>query len=390
MKLILRKRQEKQIDRGYPWVFSNQIDRTEGDPMRGDIVSLITADGRPVGQGFYHDASQIAFRLLTRNIETLIDDAFFERRFQRAIDLRSSYYAGATHYRLAFSESDGLPGTIIDRYGDVLTWTSICFGMEKRREALLDTLETLVKPKAIVERNDVWLREKDMLERQKGILRGQYDGPVTIEEQGVKFEVDVLNGPKTGFFMDQRHHREAVARFAKGKSVLDVCCADGGFGLTAAAAGASSVHFIDSAGHALERARANAKRNDVPSVLFFDEADALVRLGELVEQGKKYDIVILDPPAFAKSKRHLETATRAYQRLNISAFQLLSENGILATSSCSQAVKEPEFLKILRYSARKTNSSIRMLYRGFQPPDHPVLDTMPETQYLKFYVVQKG
>ncbi len=289
---------------------------------------------------------------------------------------------------MIFSESDGLPGTIVDRYGDVLTWTCICAGMEQRRSVVLDTLAEIYKPSAVVERNDNWLRGKDGLESQKGVLSGEYMGPVIIEEGGLRFHVDVLEGPKTGFFMDQRHHREATARFARGRRVLDACCADGGFGLQAAARGALSVHFIDSVEPALERARENAKRNGLKTPFTFDAADALERLGELVDQKAEYDLVVLDPPAFARSRRHLETATRAYQRLNINAFQLLSKDGILATSSCSQAVREPDFLKIVRYSARKAGVSLRLLYRGFQPPDHPVLDAMPETHYLKFYIFQ--
>ena len=389
MRTYLRKKQDKQVLKGYPWVFANQVSHTEGNPERGDIVQLVSSEGTVLGQGFYHDTSQITFRLITKDPDRQIDEDFFAERLKSALSLRQLFFAGSTHYRLAFSESDGLPGTIIDRYGDVLTWTSICFGMEKRRAMLLDVLEDMLQPAAIVERNDSWLRGKDALPQSKGILRGDYDEPVTIEEGGVSFEVDVLDGPKTGFFMDQRLHREAVARLSRGAAMLDVCCADGGFGLQAAAGGAASVHFLDSAGHALERVRANATLNDIRIPLTYDESDALERLGELVQAQQRFDVVVLDPPAFAKSRRHLESATKAYQRLNISAFQLLSDNGFLATSSCSQALKEADFLKLVRYSARRAGIDMRLVFRGFQPPDHPVLDAMPETHYLKFYVFQK-
>lgn len=387
--ISLKPNQEKQILKGYPWVFANQIRTIEGNPKRGDIVPLFTHSKRPLGQGFYHDTSQIALRLITFDTSLTINEAFFRDRLQRAHGLRSSIYGSETHYRLLFSESDGFPGTIVDRYDDVLTWTCLSYGMELWRDNILDLLEDLYKPRAIVERNDSWLRGKDDLPTAKGILRGSEPGSVILRENNVEFTIDPLNGPKTGFFMDQREHRAFTASLAKGKRVLDVCCADGGFGLQAAHQGAASVHFIDSSSPALERVAHNAQRNGLQDSIVLDEADALERLGELVKAGEQYDLVILDPPAFAKSRRHIETATRAYQRLNISGMQLLSKEGILATSSCSQAIKEVDFLKTLRYAAKKSNTSLNTLYRGYQPPDHPVLDSMPETHYLKFFLFQK-
>lgn len=388
--ITLKPNQEKQILKGYPWVFANQIQGIEGEPKKGDIVPLYSHSKKPLGQGFYHDTSLIALRMLTFDVSTTVDQAFFEARLHKAHALREAVYGTQTHYRLLFSESDGFPGTIVDRYGDVLTWTCISYGMELWRDPMLDMLENLYKPRVIVERNDSWLRSKDDLPSSKGLLRGDNPGIVTIEENGVTFNIDPVNGPKTGFFIDQREHRAFIASLAKDKRVLDVCCADGGFGLQAARQGAASVHFIDSSANALERVANNASANQLETPFTFDESDALERLGELVSQGEKYDLIILDPPAFAKSRRHIETATRAYQRLNISGMQLLSDDGILATSSCSQAIKETDFLKITRYAAKKTNTPINTLYRGYQPADHPVLDSMPETRYLKFYVFQKS
>ena len=389
MKITLKPRQEKQLLKAYPWVFANQIESREGSPDRGAIVAVFTHNGKALGKGFYHDTSQIAVRMVTFDPLASIDSAFFKKRLDAAYQLRTSLYGSATHYRLLFSESDGFPGTIVDKYGAILTWTSLSYGMEQRRDELLDLLEALVQPEAIIERNDAWLRSKDDLPPQQGLLRGTYSGQVMIEENGVKFSIDPLHGPKTGFFMDQRHHRFEAGKYARGKRVLDVCCADGGFGLQAAFKGASHVRFIDSSGPALDRVRHNASINHITTPLFFDEADALVRMEELVHEKATFDLVILDPPAFAKSRRHIESATRAYQRLNINAFQLLEPGGILATSSCSLAIKEADFLKIIRYAARKTGSGFRVLYRGFQPPDHPVLDSMPETHYLKFFILQK-
>ncbi|GIV60253.1 class I SAM-dependent rRNA methyltransferase [Rhodocaloribacter litoris] len=388
-RVILRRHKEKALQRGYPWVFANQIHRIHGDPAGGDVVEIASADGQVLGLGLYHATSLIAVRFLTSDATATIDAAFFRERLRRALALREAAFPGATHYRLAFGESDGLPGTVIDRYGDVLVWSTLSLGMEQRRDLLLDALEDLLHPTAIVERNDVPLRAKDGLAETKGVLRGRYEGPVEIEEHGVRYAVDVLDGPKTGFFIDQRLHRAAVRPFARDRRVLDVFSADGGFGLQCAAAGAASVHLLDVSQAALDRAVANATRNGLADRLTTEQADALDRLGRLVEEGASYDFVILDPPAFAKSRRHVEEATRAYQRINISALQLLPPGGLLATASCSQAIGEGDFVKIIQYSARKAGARLRLLYRGTQPPDHPVLDTMPETHYLKFYLFQK-
>lgn len=389
MRVTLRPHKDKQLQRGYPWVFANQIQNVTGDPESGDVVEIAGADGRVYGLGLYHASSLIAVRFLTSRPDAVIDAAFFHERLRRALALREAAFGGATHYRLAYSESDGLPGTIIDRYGDVVTWSTLSFGMAQRRDWLLDALEDLVRPRAIIERNDAPLREKDNLPEAKGVLRGTYDGPVEIEEDGVRFLVDVLNGPKTGFFIDQRLHRQAIRRFVRGRRVLDVFSADGGFGLHAAAAGAASVHLLDVSGQALERAAENAVRNGLHERLTLEQADALERLGEMVDENQRFDVVILDPPAFAKSRRQIEQATKAYQRINITALQLLEPGGILATASCSQAISEADFVKILEYCARRAGASLRLLYRGTQPPDHPVLESMPETHYLKFYVFQK-
>ncbi len=387
MRVTLRPRQDKHLQRGYPWVFANQI-ATVDEAATGDIVQVLRSDGAPLGQGLYHKDSLIAVRMLTRDAACTIDEGFFAQRVDDALALRTAYFRDATHYRLLFSESDGFPGTIVDRYGDVLTWTTLCYGMEQRRDLVLDLLEERLKPAAIVERNDALLRAKDGLEERKGVIRGSYSAPTRIVEEDVSFDIDVLEGPKTGFFIDQRIHRQVVARLAADRAVLDVFCADGGFSLLAARAGAASVLALDTSEHAIARAAHNAELNGLSDRIAFAGGDALEELDLLRQKDRRFDLIVLDPPAFAKSRRHLEQATRAYQRINITAMQLLTPGGILATASCSHALDEKEFLKILRYSAQKAGLSLRTLYRGFQPPDHPVLDAMPETHYLKFYVVQ--
>ena len=389
MRVTLRRNKDKHIRRGYPWVFANQIHEVTGSPQSGDVVEIAGADGTVYGLGLFHADSLIAVRFLTSDATRSIDAAFFRERIERALALRRNAFGDATHYRLLYGESDGMPGTIVDKYGNVLTWSTLSFGMAQRRDDILDALEDLLAPTAIVERNDAALREKDNLESQVGVLRGAYDGPVEIREEDVRFRADILGGPKTGFFIDQRLNREFLRRFARGRTVLDVFCADGGFGLHAAAAGADSVHLLDSSAASLERARGNAELNGLQEKVTFEEADALDRLGGLVDEDAFYDLIILDPPAFAKSRRQVEQATKAYQRINITALRLLRPGGILATSSCSQAVSEDDFVKILDYSARRSGSNVRVLHRGYPSPDHPVLPSMPETHYLKFFVLEK-
>ncbi len=388
MIVILKAGKDKFLRRGYPWVFRNLVERIEGNPASGDLVRIADSSGHVFGQGFFHSASQIMVRFMTADPDVVVDTNFLRGRILKAKRLRDATIGESTHMRLVYGESDGLPGTIVDRYDDVLTWSTLCYGMEQRRDDLLDILEEIYSPSAIVERNDNILREKDELEQSKGVLRGALSAPVRLSEEGLAFDIDVLEGPKTGFFIDQRFNRRPVRGLSRGRSVLDVFCADGGFGLHAAAGGADSVHAVDISESALSRARHNAKINGLEDRFTFDCADAMEWLGTVA--GKRhYDVVILDPPAFAKGRRHREQGIRAYQRININGMRLLSDEGVLVTSSCSQAIDEDEFLKIIRYSAKKAGLRFRVLGRGNQPPDHPVLDAMPETQYLKLFILQR-
>jgi 23S rRNA (cytosine1962-C5)-methyltransferase len=387
-RIVLRRRGDIGLARGYPWVFSNQVHAVEGSPVTGDAVVIRSKEGRDLGLGLWHESSLIAVRFLTPDPDADAD-ALLAKRLRRAWEQRARAFGDLTHWRAVHGEADGIPGTVVDRYDDVLAWSTVCAGIERRRERLLDALQEIAAPRAIVQRDDNWLRAKDGLEEARGVLRGELDGPATIVEDGVTFAVDVLEGPKTGTFLDQRFHRLAVRPFAREGRVLDAFCADGGFGLHAAAAGARSVLLMDASQPALDRALANAERNGLAERCAFERADLLDRIPAMAAEEPRFDLVILDPPAFAKSRRNVEAATRAYQLLNINALKLLAPHGILATSSCSTAFPEKEFEKVLAYAARKADCRLRVLFRGSQPPDHPVLPTMPETAYLKFVVVQR-
>ncbi len=391
MQVTLRRNKDKFIRRGYPWVFRNQIHRVEGEPASGAAVAILSADGTFLGQGLYHAESQIAVRLVTQDPGAVVNAEFFCDRLRRAIAFRSQAFSDATHVRLVYGESDGIPGTVIDRYGSAATWSCLAFGIEQHREAMIDTLVQETGVTHVVERNDNVLRPKDGLEERTGlILRGDASESVVveIEENGVRYRVDVVNGAKTGFFIDQRLHRQHIRRYADKARVLDAFCSDGGFGLQAAHAGAQSVDMIDVSSSALARARDNARLNGLEDRVNLIEDDAINWLARAADDGKRYDLIILDPPAFAKRRRDIEDAERAYQSININAFRLLEPGGILATSSCSQALDEDTFHRTLRYASKRSGRPARMLFRGCHPPDHPVLDSMPETSYLKFFVYQ--
>lgn len=391
--LVLKAKAERPLLAGHPWAYAGTVARVEGSPATGDPVTLATAAGDMLGVGLYHATAGVAFRLVSNNPDAHLDDAFWHGRLARALALRETFYAEAIaggdtrHYRLAFGEADGLPGTIVDRYGSVVTVSTLSSGMDRRLPILVDALRDLVRLTAIVERNDGPLRKKDGLDERKGVVDGTYDGPVEINESGVRCEVDVLGGLKTGFFLDQRLNRLVVRRLARGRTALDVFCADGGFGLHAAAGGATAVRFVDSSAGALDRVRANAARSGLDGVpIETERADALKRLGGMVDEGQRYGLVVVDPPAFTRSRQHVSVALHAYQRVNITAMQLTDDGGILATASCSQPISGDAFTAMLRHSARKAGVRLTLLHRAGQPPDHPVLDAMPETEYLKFHV----
>ncbi len=374
---------------GYPWVFQNQLASIEGRPTAGAVVHIQGADGTHYGQGLYHPDAQIAVRFLTSDPAIAIDDTFFYRRVEQAIARRRTMLADLQVCRLIFSESDGLPGTVVEKYGPVLTWSTLSYGMAQRRDTILLALDDLLKPTAIVERNDHWLRKKEGLEEQTSVLRGRYAGEVLIKEAGLTFAVDALRDPMTGLALDQRQHRAVVRQCATGRRVLDAYAAQGAYGLQAAAGGATDVHMLEISTPARERAAANAERNGLRDRIRLEAVDALQHLGGLAREGARYDLVLLHPPAFARSRRQIASATRAYEELNTSAFELLAPGGLLATTSASPAIDEEAFVAILRESAQQAGTGLRVLHRGHQPPDFPTLESMDETRYLSFFLLEK-
>jgi 23S rRNA (cytosine1962-C5)-methyltransferase len=380
-RITLKRHEEGRIVAGHPWVFSNEIREITHKPEQGEIVELRDAGGVCLGYGFYHPHSLIAFRFLSSMPET-IDTDFFARRLTTAQSLRERLFPGSTCYRLVNGEADFLPGLVIDRYNDHFVMQTLAAGMDIRIEAICDALESLFHPASIVERNESSMRALEHLQPRKGVLRGTPER-TEINDNGVRFLVDPVEGQKTGLFLDQRTNRHAVREFAKGARVLDCFSNDGGFALHAAAGGAQSVLAIDSSLEAVRRAQQNASLNGVENVTF-RQAEVFEALADIASTGEQFDLIVLDPPSFTKSRKNVATAKKGYRDLHRAAFPLLANGGYLATASCSHHILPDVFLEVVNSTARECNRRLQqILWRGASP-DHPSLPGVAETQYLKF------
>jgi 23S rRNA (cytosine1962-C5)-methyltransferase len=381
--VILKNKEEHRILAGHQWVFSNEVREMKGTPLIGDIVELIAASGKPLGIGFYNPHSLIAVRLLSTVLEE-IDSGFFAKRIADALAIRRILYPDSETYRLVHSESDFLPGLIVDKYSDYLSVQTFSYGMDARLPLICDILESMLHPAGIVARNESTLRDLEKLPQHKGVLRGTV-APTVFEDGDIKFSVDILEGQKTGFFLDQRENRHLVRRFSNGADVLDCFTNEGGFALHAARAGAKSVLGIDSSENAIRHARDNAALNALTTVEF-EQADVFRRLDKLGKEERKFDVVVLDPPSFTKSRKNVQAAKQGYRELHASAFRVLKKGGVLLTASCSHHIEPSVFLEIVGNSALRSGRSLQLLdWRG-AAPDHPVVPAMPETSYLKFAV----
>jgi 23S rRNA (cytosine1962-C5)-methyltransferase len=358
------------------------VKEVRGSAGIGDIVELARHDGKFLGLGFYNPHSLVAFRLLTCEREEVSFD-FFQRRILQAYGLRKRLYPRSAVCRLVHGESDHLPGLVVDKYGDYLGVQIYSFGMDTRLTLICDVLESIFHPTGIVERNESQLRSLEGLPMRKGVLRGKVE-PCLIAEHGIQYEVDLLEGQKTGFYLDQRENRKSLRHYSDGAAVLDCFCNDGGFGFNAAAGGAGNVLGIDISESAVRRAERNASLNKFDKMCHFESADVFDVLKDLFEKKKMFDVVVLDPPSFTKSKKNLPTAKKGYKEINTKAIRLLKEGGVLATSSCSHHLSDEEFVDIVGESATTEGRKIQLIEWRGAALDHPVLPSMPETKYLKF------
>ncbi|MBI2372009.1 MAG: class I SAM-dependent rRNA methyltransferase [Deltaproteobacteria bacterium] len=380
--LRLKKGEARRLRAGHPWIFSNEIQ----DPVKafepGEIVDVLDGGGRLVGRGYVNPRTLIAVRLLSRRAEP-IDEAFFARRLQAAEAWRRRLLPPLQAYRVAYSEADYLPGLIVDRYGPVLVVQVLTAGMERLLPALKEALLKVLDPEVIVLRNDSAYRALEGLPLERQVLVGALSGPVVIEEHGLAYEVDVQEGQKTGFYLDQRENRLALRSVVRGGRVLDAFCYTGAWGLNAAAAGATEVVGVDSSGRALELARRNAARNSLEARCRFVEEDVFRFLRAAEAAREQFDCVILDPPSFIRNRAQVREGLRGYKEINLRALHLLRRGGLLVTCSCSHHLDRQALLAVAAAAAHDARVGLRLLEYRSQARDHPVLPQAPETDYLK-------
>ena len=391
---------ERSLRAGHPWVYGEEITAVEGGYRNGDMVDVVSSKGRYLGTGWVNDHSKIRVRILSRNANDTFDEAFFRRRVRYALDYRKTVMGPADYRccRLIFGEADQFPGLTVDRFENVLVTQTLSLGMEQRKEwvfrALVEGLrEDGAEIAALYERNDVAIRELEGLRQNKGFyplegLRDDLDGHVIITENGLRYDVDYIEGQKTGFFLDQKYNRQAAARLAQDRRVLDCFTHTGAFALNAAAAGAAHVTAVDVSQFALELAAENGRRNGLTNLdyLCADVFDLLTRMAR--EKKCDYDYIILDPPAFTKSRATADRAYHGYKEINLKAMRLLPRGGYLATCSCSHFMSDEMFRRMLREAAQDAGVTLRQIEARQQAPDHPILPGVPETDYLKFYLLQ--
>lgn len=386
--IILKSKSGKRFKQGHPWIFSNELEKPSDRPGAGDIVALRQQDGTFLAYGFYHPHSLIAFRALTGN-EQEPDQQLFSELLEQAIQLRNKVYPDANARRLVHSESDGLPGLIVDQFDNVLSVQVNSAGMESNLDLILNLLSKKLSPAVIVTRNDSSLRKLEGLPQFTGVWQSdEKEVRALITEYDINYEVDVIHGQKTGFFIDQRENRYAFRRFIEqGDRVLDAFCNDGGFALNAVVAGAAHVDAVDISESALVRAEKNADINQLSDRIRFNKADVMKWLPGLKPE-QLYDVVNIDPPAFASNRKSIPIARKAYRKLHGSAMQVLKAGGILSTACCSHHISEEDFLDSIQQAAVRNGRQCQILFRGGPPADHPVLLAMPESGYLKFHVLR--
>ena len=380
-------RAEEIAGTGHLWIYAGFIHAVRGQPVTGDLVDVVMPSGRFYARGLYNPASKIRVRILTFQEEP-ITPAFWRERIAQAVRLRTRIVSETTAYRLIYGEADRLPGLIVDRYDDVLVMQTLSSGMDRRKEMLADLLCEATASARVYLRNDAKSRLLEGLSPVTGFLRG--DGGTTIEvrEGKARFLVDIARGQKTGWFCDQRENRLAAARLTAGKRVLEVFCHTGAFGIQAALAGASHVEGLDVSEEALILAREHARMNGVQERCSYRAADAFEELRRLEQTGRQFDVVLLDPPAFARSKQAVPRALSGYKDINLLGIRLTKSEGIVVTSSCSHHVSDADLWKALGRAAQDAKRSVRLLEQRGQASDHPILASMPETRYLKCFIMQ--
>ncbi len=389
-RVYLKSRDDSRLLAGHLWVFSNEIERSEGSPKPGDTIDVFNHRQKFMGRGFYNSNSLIAARLLTTTEDQQINTAFFTEKIRSAKSLREALYPGESVYRLVFGEADGLPGLVIDRFENHFVIQSYCLGMDVLRIPIIEALKTHFKPESIILKNDSALRELEGVGQEVKVLEGNPEFPLKVKikspDKLLKIQFDPIEGQKTGYFLDQRENRARAATFCAGKKVLDCFSYVGSFGLYAAAAGAKEVVCIDSSAKAAELTQKNFEANNFQAAVVC--ADVFETLEGFAKEKYEFDTIVLDPPAFAKSKKNLYGAMRKYVQLNKAALGVLKKGGTLITCSCSHHIRRDEFIKLLGEAAADAGRNVRILEIRGQAMDHPIHPSMPETEYLKCIIAK--
>jgi len=390
--VILKKGEGRTLKAGGMWVYDNEIDKITGVFENGDMVSVEDFDGYFMGYGFINTRSKITIRIMARRKEHVVDEKFVEQRVRDAWEYRKAT-VDTSSCRIIFGEADFLPGIVVDKFSDVLVVESLALGIDRWKMTILDALKKILEEDGIIirgiyERSDAKVRLQEGMERFKGFIGEAFDTKVEIIENGVRYQVDVQDGQKTGFFLDQKYNRAAVGKLCKGKKVLDCFTHTGSFALNAGINGASSVLGVDASELGIHQAEENAKLNHLQDTVHFTCADVFELLPQLEKDGEQYDVVILDPPAFTKSRNSIKNATKGYREINMRGLKLVKNGGFLATCSCSHFMDPELFTKTIREAARSVHKRIRQVEYRTQAADHPILWAADESYYLKFYIFQ--
>ncbi len=390
--VTLKKGAGRMLKAGGLWIYDNEIAQAQDAIVNGELVSVLDFDGYPLGTGFYNNHSKITVRMITRDKNAVIDENFLRKRVTAAWEYRKKT-VDTSSCRLIFGEADFLPGLIVDKFSDILVVQSLALGIDKMKEEILRLLMEILKKdgisiRGVYERSDAKVRQQEGMPQIKGFLSQPFDTKVEIIENGVTYIVDVKDGQKTGFFLDQKYNRAAIHKLCGGADVLDCFTHTGSFALNAGIAGAKSVLGVDASQLAVDQATENAKRNGLENTVHFQCEDVFALLPRLEQEGRKFDVIILDPPAFTKSRSSIKNAVKGYREINLRAMKLLKDGGFLATCSCSHFMSYELFTQTLGQAAKNVHKRLRQVEYRTQGPDHPILWAAEESYYLKFYIFQ--
>jgi len=386
-KVTLKRKISPRVANGHPWIFGNEIEKSDGDCKAGDVVEVYSHDGKFIGTGYYNPQSQIMVRLLSRKKNEAINEQFFFDKIKYCWEYRKRL-GYMENCRLVFGEADSMPQLIIDKFNDYFVIQTLALGIDVWKPAIVNAIQKIFSPKGIYERNDVPVRELEGLPQQKGFLSEPFDTKIIINENGLQFQVDVENGQKTGYFLDQQDNRRAIQNIVKGADVLGAFTYTGTFEIHAAHYGAKSVLGLDISEQAVKQANENAKLNGLEKICRFETANAFDVLKQWGKDGKSYDVVMLDPPAFTKSRATIQKAITGYKEINLRGMKLVKPGGFLVTSSCTNLVQADLFLQIIEMAAKDARRKLRQVVFQTQSADHPIIMGMENTHYLKFLIVQ--